>query len=104
MALSRRRPEVPEVGTVCALPRKRSGRLDRIAHSLEYQREARGMTFINENPPQPNTGSGLYECAGTARLKNTTLAEALAAHGLTLPENAEPGKLVRMPGAGKRPS
>lgn len=32
------------------------------------------------------------------------LADALAAHGLTLPANAEPGRLVRMPGAGKGPS
>lgn len=30
-----------------------------------------------------------------------TLSERLAAHDLALPDNAEPGRLVRMPGAGK---
>lgn len=34
----------------------------------------------------------------------TPLAEKLAEHGLTLHPDAEPGRLVRMPGAGKPPS
>lgn len=61
------------------------------------------MTPQRSTPPGGGAGKRL---AGSTFGENytTTLADTLAAHGLTLPDNAEPGRLVRMPGAGKQPS
>ncbi len=42
--------------------------------------------------------------AGTAQANNNTLAEALEAHSLTPPDHIEPGRIHRIPGAGKPPS
>lgn len=59
------------------------------------------MSHERENPRPGATGRGQTRSAGTAQNKDTTLADAMAAHGLTPPDNIEPGRIVRFPGSGK---
>ena len=49
----------------------------------------------------PEGGPGNYAGSGNSGVNSTTLADAMAPHGLAPPDHIEPGKFHRIPGAGK---
>lgn len=60
---------------------------------------------IRSNNSRPTaTRRGLHGTARETQGSSMTLANAMAEHGLTLPERVEPGRIIRFPGAGKASS